>query len=90
MTNQQATTFASEFLGFAGKTYLVMGVANKKSVAYRIAKQIEQLGGAVIYTVRSEQRKESVAKLLKDKQVIVCDVEQPEEISALALSLIHI
>lgn len=87
MTNQQAPTFANEFLGFAGKTYLVMGVANKKSVAYRIAKQIEQLGGDVIYTVRSEQRKESVAKLLKDKPVIVCDVEQPEEISALAEKL---
>ena len=87
MTNQQAPTFANEFLGFAGKTYLVMGVANKKSVAYRIARQIEQLGGAVIYTVRSEQRKESVAKLLKDKPVIICDVEHPEEISALAEKL---
>ena len=65
----------ADFLGLAGKTYLVMGVANKKSVAFRIAKTIEAAGGQVIYSVRSESRKESLAKLLKDRQVIVCDVE---------------
>ena len=36
---------ASNYLAFTEKTYLVMGVANKKSVAYRVAKQIEELGG---------------------------------------------
>ena len=36
-----------DFLGMADKTFLVMGVANKKSVAYAIAKQIEQLSRTV-------------------------------------------
>ncbi|MEM8670307.1 MAG: SDR family oxidoreductase [Planctomycetota bacterium] len=76
-----------DFLGLSGKTYLVMGVANKKSVAYRIASMIEQSGGTVIYSVRSEQRKESAAKLLKDRKVIVCDVEQQQQIGALAEQL---
>ncbi|MEM1070411.1 MAG: SDR family oxidoreductase [Planctomycetota bacterium] len=76
-----------DFLGLSGKTYLVMGVANKKSVAYRIASMIEQSGGTVIYSVRSEQRKESAAKLLKDRKVIVCDVEQQQQIDALAEQL---
>ncbi|MGC6442394.1 MAG: enoyl-ACP reductase FabI [Rubripirellula sp.] len=87
MSNQSPEGIATAFLGFSGNTYLVMGVANKKSVAYRIANQIEQLGGNVIYAVRSEQRKESVAKLLRDREVIVCDVEKPEEIQALADTL---
>lgn len=76
-----------DFLQLAGKTFLVLGVANKKSVAYAIAKIIEQSGGNVIYAVRSEARKESTAKLLRDRDVRVCDVEHQSEIDALANQL---
>jgi len=76
-----------DFLGLTGKTFLVMGVANKKSVAYRIANIIEQSGGEVIYSVRSESRKESLGKLLRDRRVHVCDVEQQDQIDALAAQL---
>ena len=79
------TTF--DFLGFHGKTFLVMGVANKKSVAYRISRLIEQAGGTVIYSVRSAARRESLSKLLANKQVIVCDVEQQAQIDELAATL---
>ncbi|MEL6105949.1 MAG: SDR family oxidoreductase [Planctomycetota bacterium] len=75
---------AFDFLQFAGKHFLVMGVANKKSVAYAVAKLIEQSGGTVIYSVRSESRKVATAKLLKDREVLVCDVEKQGEIDALA------
>lgn len=78
---------SSDFLGLSGKTFLVMGVANKKSVAYRIAMLIEQLGGSVIYSVRSEARKDSLAKLLGERNVLVCDVEKPDEVAGLASSL---
>ncbi|MEE2935874.1 MAG: SDR family oxidoreductase [Planctomycetota bacterium] len=76
-----------DFLALTNKTFLVMGVANKKSVAYRIASLIEQAGGKVIYSVRSEQRKETLAKLLRDREVIVCDVENQNEIDRLADTL---
>lgn len=72
-----------DFLQLKDKTILVMGVANRKSVAYATAKLLEEAGAKVIYSVRSEQRKESVAKLLKDKPVYVCDVENSDEIQAL-------
>jgi enoyl-[acyl-carrier protein] reductase I len=78
---------AFDFLGLNGKTVLVMGVANKKSVAYRIARIIEQSGGEVIYSVRSESRKEGLAKLLRDRRVLVCDVEDQDQIDALATQL---
>ena len=42
-----------DFLQLAGKTILVMGVANRKSVAYHIAHVLEQAGVRVVYAVRS-------------------------------------
>jgi len=47
----------SDFLQLSGKTFLVQGVANKKSVAWFIAKSLEAQGAQVIYAVRSEARK---------------------------------
>ncbi|KLU01772.1 Enoyl-[acyl-carrier-protein] reductase [NADH] [Rhodopirellula islandica] len=80
-------TAAFDFLGMTDKTFLVMGVANKKSVAFAIAKQIEQAGGEVIYAVRSESRRESLAKLLSGRRLIICDVEQQSDIDAMAAEL---
>lgn len=76
-----------DFLSVAGKRFLVMGVANKKSVAWKIAQLLEQAGAEVIYSVRSEARRASLAKLLGERRVLVCDVEQQAEIDALAEAL---
>jgi enoyl-[acyl-carrier protein] reductase I len=78
---------AFDFLGLSGKTFLVMGVANKRSVAFRIARIIEQCGGEVVYSVRSQSRKDSLEKLLPDRRVLVCDVESQDQIDALAAQL---
>lgn len=72
------------FLNLEGKNVLVMGVANRKSVAWFAAKLLEEEGATIIYSVRSEARKETTAKLLKDKPVYVCDVENKDEIAKLA------
>ncbi|MCC9608815.1 SDR family oxidoreductase [Blastopirellula sp. JC732] len=73
----------SDFLQLAGKTFVVTGVANRKSIAWKIAEMLEGEGAKVVYVVRSEARKESLAKLLADREVHVCDVEREEEIAAL-------
>jgi enoyl-[acyl-carrier protein] reductase I len=72
-----------DFLQLSGKTLVVFGVANRKSVAYHIGQTLEEAGANVVYVVRSAERKESVAKLLKDREVYVCDVEFPEQIEQL-------
>ncbi len=72
------------FLKLDGKSIAVFGVANKKSVAYAIAKTLEEAGAKVIYVVRSEQRREQLAKLLEGRPIYVCDVERQAEIDALA------
>lgn len=75
------------FLNLEGKRYLVMGVANRKSVAWAIAKTLEAEGAEVIFSVRSESRLKSVQKLLGDRKAYICDVEDSEAIQSLAASV---
>ena len=76
-----------DFLQLAGKRVLVFGVANRKSVAYRIGQVLQESGSEVVYVVRSAERKAQVAKLLGAAPVYVCDVERQTEIDALAEQL---
>jgi enoyl-[acyl-carrier protein] reductase I len=62
------------FLNVENKTFLIFGVANKKSVAWAIAKTLESEGAKILFSVRSESRKESLKKLLGDREVYICDV----------------
>ncbi|TWT29670.1 enoyl-ACP reductase FabI [Blastopirellula retiformator] len=73
----------SDFLKLSGKTFVVTGVANRKSIAWKIAEMLEGEGAKVVYVVRSQARKESLTKLLSGGEVHICDVEHEEEIAAL-------
>lgn len=73
----------TDFLRLAGKSILVFGVANRKSVAWHVGKTLREAGARVVYVVRSEARRESTAKLLGDSPVYVCDVEFDEQIAKL-------
>jgi enoyl-[acyl-carrier protein] reductase I len=77
----------SDFLHVAGKNFLVMGVANRKSVAWHIAKSLEEQGARVIYSLRSEARKKSLETLLAGKPVFLCDVEEEGACTRLAAEL---
>ncbi|MBU0717368.1 MAG: SDR family oxidoreductase [Planctomycetes bacterium] len=72
------------FLDLANKTYVVFGVANRRSVAYHIADLLEDEGATVVYSVQNDDRRDAVAKLLPGREVYVCDVEHDEPIHALA------
>ncbi|MDD3180403.1 MAG: SDR family oxidoreductase [Opitutaceae bacterium] len=63
------------FLALEGRTILVFGVANRKSVAWHVAQALETEGARVVYSVRSEERRAALAPLLQDRPVFVCDVE---------------
>ncbi|MDP7556970.1 MAG: SDR family oxidoreductase [Nitrospinaceae bacterium] len=71
------------FLHLENKNFLVTGVANKKSVAFHIGKILQEEGANVLYSVRSEERKKTVEKLMAPAPVYVCDVEHEEEIKNL-------
>jgi enoyl-[acyl-carrier protein] reductase I len=77
----------SDFLQLTGKTFLVLGVANRKSVAWSIAKALEGQGARVVYSVRSEARRKSLDPQLAGKPVFVCDVEQDGAAEQLAAAV---
>ncbi len=75
------------WLQLDGRTVVVTGVANKKSVAWHVGRGLEDAGARVVYVVRSEARRDSVAKLMGDREVHVCDVERQDEVDALRAAL---
>ena len=74
----------SDFLQLTGKNVLVFGVANRKSVAWAVAKSLEEQGATVIYSVRSEARRKSLETLLAGKPIFLCDVEHDGAVERLA------
>jgi len=75
----------ADFLDLTGRDVLVMGVANRKSVAWHVAQVLADAGARVIFGVRSDERAEAVRNLAGDDAVVIrCDVEQPEDIERLA------
>ena len=77
----------SDFLQLTGKTFVVFGVANRKSVAWFVAQSLEEQGARVLYSVRSEERKKSLEAQLAGKLVFVCDVEQEGAVQKLAAAI---
>lgn len=68
----------------ADKNILVAGLANRRSVAYHVGRFLQQAGAHVIYSVHSEERRETVSELVDGATVLVCDVEQDDQIQQLA------
>jgi enoyl-[acyl-carrier protein] reductase I len=73
-----------DFIQVTGKTYLVFGVANRRSVAWFVAKSLEEQGAKVLYSVRSEARKKSLEAQLEGRSVFICDVENEGAVERLA------
>jgi enoyl-[acyl-carrier protein] reductase I len=76
-----------DFLQLRDKTIVVMGIANRKSVAYHVASLLQQAGAQLALVVRTETRRESVSKLFPATPIYVCDVEFPDQIERLAADL---
>jgi len=69
-----------DFLQLAGKTIVVFGLANKKSVACAIGRVLVWAGAKVIHVVRSEETVAAAKKLFPDSLVFCCDVEDENNI----------
>jgi enoyl-[acyl-carrier protein] reductase I len=76
-----------DFLGLVGRTVVVQGVANRKSVAWHVARVLSEAGAKVVYVVRSDERRDQLAKLVPGADILVCDVAFPEQIEALGTTL---
>lgn len=69
-----------------GKTGLVMGVANKRSIAWGIAQAVQNRGARLVLTYQNERLGENVRKLepeLNNPLLVQCDVQNDDEIDRL-------
>lgn len=75
------------FLQLRDKRFLVMGLGNRRSVAWAIGQTLEAEGATVIYGVRNAERQAEQAKLLGKRPSVRCDVESEADIAALPAQL---
>jgi enoyl-[acyl-carrier protein] reductase I len=72
-------------LSLNGKTFVVMGVANKRSIAWGIARSLHNAGARLIFTYAGERLESSVRELAESLQsegtlVLPCDVTKDEAV----------
>lgn len=72
-------------LNLEGRNIVVMGVANKRSIAWGIARSLHEAGARLIFTYVGERMEKSVRELVdslgrEDYLVLPCDVTKDEEI----------
>ena len=73
-----------------GKLALILGIANKWSLAYSIAQAFSREGATVALTYLGDRQKQAIEELSADLNVaavLPCDVTRDEELAALAASL---
>ncbi|WP_027092087.1 enoyl-ACP reductase FabI [Cohnella thermotolerans] len=69
-----------------GKTIVVMGVANERSIAWGIAKSLHRQGAKLVFTYRKERSRDKLLKLLETsgieaKAVVACDVSDDASVA---------
>lgn len=65
-----------------GKKIVVMGVANKRSIAWGCARVMAAQGAEIIYTYQNERLKKSISRLVTgESHLIECDVSSDESIT---------
>jgi len=74
-------------LSLEGRNIVVMGVANKRSIAWGIARSLHNAGARLIFTYAGERLEKSVKELAdslegNDSIVLPCDVTNDQEIEA--------
>jgi enoyl-[acyl-carrier protein] reductase I len=74
----------------AGRTALVLGVANKWSLAFSIAKAFKREGAQLILTYQGDRQKltvEELAQELQAQHVMPCDVNDDSQLDVLTLAI---
>ncbi len=73
-----------------GKTALVLGVANKWSLAFAIAQAFRREGATLVLTYQGDRQKETVEELGRElgaARILPCDVQKEQELEQLAGAL---
>jgi len=76
-----------DFLRLKAKVILIFGVANRKSVAFHIAKTLYNSGAELIFSVYQNEHRQTIDKYFPKSKTYICDLSQEDHIAALALKL---
>src|SRR5215831_18862694 len=84
--------YTREFMSklLEGKLALILGIANRWSLAYAIAKAFSREGATLALTYLGERQKGAIEELSKDLNacaILPCDVTKDEDLAALTESL---
>jgi enoyl-[acyl-carrier protein] reductase I len=71
------------WLGLEGKTVVVAGVANRRSVAFHVGQRLREAGADVLWVAHTAERRAELAARLGDAPCLVCDVRREQEVQAL-------
>ena len=69
---------------FEGKTGLILGVANRRSIAWAIAKRLAEEGARLAFTYQGDRIEKSVRELaetVSSPLVTSCDVRADEDVA---------
>ncbi|WP_020007748.1 enoyl-ACP reductase FabI [Salinicoccus albus] len=74
-------------MNLEGKTFVIMGVANRRSIAWGAARALDQMGANLVFTILNERFRRELEKLLDDLEgnhdiVVECDVQDDEQIAS--------
>lgn len=73
-------------IDLSGRVALVLGVANKNSIAWSVAQKLSLAGAKLVLTYQNERLEEKVKKLAQDLENVLflpCDVSDDEQIESL-------
>src|SRR5699024_5384275 len=73
-------------MDLSGKTYVIMGVANKRSIAWGAARALDKMGATLVFTILGERFRKELDKLLVELEgehdiIVECDVTSDEDVS---------
>lgn len=72
-------------MDLSGKTYVIMGVANKRSIAWGAARALDKMGAKLVFTILGERFRKEIDKLLTELEgdhdiIVECDVSNDENV----------
>ncbi|MDD3118490.1 MAG: SDR family oxidoreductase [Victivallales bacterium] len=73
-----------DFLRLKDRKIIIFGVANRKSVAFHIARTLQEAGAQLLFSVLGDEAEKAVTKYFPGCPVYQCDVSDEEQLRNLA------
>ena len=72
-------------INLENKTFVIMGIANKRSIGFGVAKVLDQLGAKLVFTYRKDRSRKELEKLLEqlnqeEPKLYQIDVQKDEDV----------